>query len=251
VRPPDEEAQQEARLQLKLRRPLIALSVLNQNGNNRQVDPTTWLLPERVLPFLRAGASAVVGPWWPTNETADRIFWTTFYDLLARRLRLGEIVWRARLAVQQAYPHRPDGLAYALFGDPRARPYWPESSQGYTVLECLSPDDPLRPGQTYDFQVSVRARPPIWYQDRLIQTEELPDQIEALFMAPGLLTAAPKPVPLTPNGRTMRQATISLTPPTAGVYPLVVQLLEGNRHLETLQLILKVGEPSGEGANHE
>ncbi len=235
----------ESRLHLRLKRPVITLSILGDNGIMTGVNADEWLLPDRVLPFLRAGASAVVGPWWPTSEAADHIFWPTFYDLLERRVSLGESVWRARLTVQQALPERPDWLAYTLFGDPRARAYWPESSEGYTVLECLNPDDPLCPGKTYTFRVSLRTRPPVAYTDRLVKTETLPEKLRALFLAPNLQTTLAEPVEMTPLGRMMLQATLDLTPPAPGDYPLLVQLLEGDEHLKTLQMTLKVRAAGG------
>ena len=243
---PEQEAA-EARLHLRLKRPVVTLGMWDDKTMPSGTNAEAWQLPERVLPFLRAGASAVIGPWWPTAEAADRIFWPTFYDLLERRVPLGEGVWRARLAVQQALPERPDWLAYALFGDPRARAYWPEPSEGYTVLECLNPDDPLRPGKTYTFRVSLRNRPPIAYTDRLVQPEALPETLRALFLAPGLQTVLAEPVEMTSLGRTMLQATVDLTPPAPGDYPLVVQLLEGDEHVKTLQMTLKVRAAGGSG----
>jgi hypothetical protein len=196
---------------------------------------------------LRAGASSVIGPWWPTVEAADRVFWATCYEALERRLPLGEAVWRARLAVERALPERPDWLAYTLFGDPRARPYFPEASAGYTTLECLSQDNPLRPGRTYTFEATIRTRPPTWYQDRLRQVEELPDQVQALFLAPGLQTSIPAPVPMARRGATRLQASIDLMAPRPGDYPLICQLTEGDEHLKTLQLTLKVRDVAGSG----
>ncbi|MFO1432828.1 MAG: SUMF1/EgtB/PvdO family nonheme iron enzyme [Candidatus Competibacteraceae bacterium] len=243
---PEEEVPK-ARLDLRLKRPVVTLSMLSRDGPPHSLSTDEWPLPERLLPFLRAGASAVVGPWWPTCEAADRIFWPCFYDLLERRLPVGEAVWRARLAVARALPHRLDWLAYTLFGDPRARPYWPEASEGYTTLECLNPDEPLRPGKTYTFRATLRARPPTWHQERLVQVDRLPDEAKALFIAPGLLANVPEIVTMSPAGRTIRQAIISITPPRSGSYPLLVELVEGNRHLETLQLILNVGDEASAG----
>ncbi len=138
---PEEEMPQ-VRLDLWFKRPLVTLGILIQgNGDLTNANGDDWPLPERVRTFLRNGASAVVGPWWPTSEDADQVFWPTFYELLARRVPLGEAVWRARLSVHSLLPHRPDWLAYALFGDPRARPYWPQPSEGYTALECINPGD--------------------------------------------------------------------------------------------------------------
>ncbi|MFO1432820.1 MAG: SUMF1/EgtB/PvdO family nonheme iron enzyme [Candidatus Competibacteraceae bacterium] len=236
---PEEEVSK-ARLDVRLKRPVVTLSMLSRDGPPPNLSTDEWPLPERVLPFLRAGASAVVGPWWPTCEAADRIFWPCFYDLLERRVPVGEAVWRARLAVARALPQRLDWLAYTLFGDPRARPYWPEISEGYTTLECLNPDEPLRPGKTYTFRATLRTRPPVWYQDRLVQVEELPEQLQALFFAPGLQTTLPEPIKMMPMGRNMRQAAINLTFPLPGDYPLMVQLLDGDEQVKTLKMMLKV-----------
>ncbi len=92
-----------------------ARSIANQAGyylrghcRSSKLVPALWLVPGG-----------------PPPRKPDQIFWPTFYDLLLRRMQLGEAVWRARLAVRAALPHCPDWLTYTLFGDPRARPYWP------------------------------------------------------------------------------------------------------------------------------
>jgi|GEM_PF-990366 len=233
-----------ARLNLRLKRPIVTLSILN--GAVPHIYSNDWLLPERVLPFLKAGASAVVGTWWQTTEAAERVFWSRFYDLLANGLPLGEVVWRSRLAVQRALPHSPDWLAYTLLGNPRAKPYEPEDSMGYTALECLSADEPLQPGKTYYFRASIRTRPPVWYKDRLIQPEALTNNLTALFLAPGLEITESEPIPMQPAGRTMRQATVPLTAPEPGNYVLRVQLFEDEEYLKTLSMTLKVADLSGE-----
>ncbi len=204
----------QARLNLRLKRPLVTLSILDEFDLAIKGAIENWMLPERIMPFLRAGASAVVGPLWPTCEAADCTFWN----------------W----------------LAYALFGNPLATPYWPKESDGYATLECLSTDDPLHPGKTYTFRTSISTRPPVGYLDRLVRTEGLPDQVQALFVAPRLQAAPPEPVPMQQIGRTMLQATVDLTPPAQGKYPLLVQLLQGDEQLRTLQLILNVGTVSEE-----
>src|ERR1043165_6520640 len=65
VASPTEDAKR-ARLDLRLNRPVISLSILDSNGARTELRED-WPLPDRVLPFLRAGASAVIGPWWPTR----------------------------------------------------------------------------------------------------------------------------------------------------------------------------------------
>ncbi|MBN1874421.1 MAG: hypothetical protein JXA33_09330 [Anaerolineae bacterium] len=230
-----------AKLDIRLKRPVVTLGLLADVSTQEREFGADWLLPERALPFVRAGASAVVGPWWPTSEAADRVFWSTFYDLLRRRVSLGESVWRARLAVQQTLPEQTDWLAYTLFGDPLAEPYWPEFSEGYTALECLSNDDPLIVGKAYRFRASIRSRPPIWYQDRLIDVEDLPQDPRVLFLAPGILDEIPEPVQMELVGRTMVQAITELTPQEEGQFTLIARLFDGDERLQVLRLQLKVG----------
>lgn len=236
-----------ARLSLRLKRPVVALSILRRSGNDSEVTDD-WPLPDRVMPFLRAGASAVIGPWWPTSEAADRVFWMTFYDLLAHRVPLGEVVWRARLAVERAYPDRPDWLAYTLFGDPRARAYWPEHSEGYSTLERLSSNKPLKVGQPCYFRATISSRPPVLYQDRLVQTEQLPQEPMALFLAPGLQEFNPEPIRMSPCGRSTVQATYQVTPKQSGEFFIIARLFDGEERLQSLRLSFVVEHPFGQGA---
>jgi hypothetical protein len=230
-----------AKLDIHLKRPVVTLGMLAEADQASQTPFEEWLLPERASPFVRAGASAVAGPWWPTSEIADRIFWPTFYDLLMRRVPLGEAVWRARMSVKAVLSQSPDWLAYTLFGDPLAEAYWPETSEGYTVLECLSQDDPLIVGKPYRFRASIRSRPPMWYQDRLVDVEALPQDPRVLFLAPGVLDEIPDPVKMEPIGRIMVQATIELTPQEEGQMTLIARLFNGDERLQVLRLQSRVG----------
>jgi hypothetical protein len=254
---PDKQMQKEAaeaRLDLRLKRPIITLSMLSREGAGLDAGSEAWPLPVRVLPFLQAGASAVVGPWWPTDEAADQAFWSTFYDLLVvQHETLGEAVSRARRAVACAFPQQNDWLAYTLFGNCRARPYEPQVSGGYIALECINPDEPLRVGKTYYFRASIRICPPIWHEDRLVsvRADKLPEQPQALFLAPGIQQTMPTPVMMHPSGRLlfsdqgqvheMLQAMQELTPEEDGEYLLTVHLMDGKKTLQSLQLPLMVG----------
>jgi|GEM_PF-1354754 len=240
---PEDEARQGAKLDLKLKRPLVTFSILNQENMLSETAINEVKLPERVMPFLRAGASAVICPWWPTTEAADQIYWHTFYDLLGRGITLGEAALRARLTVRDEFPHLTDWLAYTLFGDPRAHVYWPEESQGYTALECLNPGNCLAPGKTYSFRASISAAPPIGFKGRLVKTLSLPEEIHVLFLVPGLQETVPEAVPMDPvdPGGTLRIATQQFnTPQYPGKYPLVVQFFADGEHIKTLKLMLNV-----------
>jgi hypothetical protein len=246
---PEDEVTQ-ARLDLRLKRPVVTLGVLDDSGSGPRRTDEGWLLPERALPFLLTGASAVVGPWWATSRQADEVFWNRFYELLQARLPLGEAVRQGRLAVAQAQPHGWDWLAYGLYGDPRARAYWPQESEGYAVLECLNGNEPLQVGQRYVFRASIRSKPPLDYQERLVHTRELPREAQALFLAPGLLQDG-ELLNMVQAGRTMLEAQLALTPTAPGRFPLQVQLFEGEEHVKSLRLTLRVTEPVAGGRASE
>ncbi len=236
----DEDARR-ARLDLRLKRPVVSLSILDAGGLKAEL-ARDWPLPDRVMPFLRAGASAVVGPWWPTSEAADRIFWLTFNDLLERRISLGEAVWRSRLAVERSLPHRSDWLAYTLFGDARARGYEPELSEGYTTLERLYSDQPLCPGETCYFRASISKRPSFLHQDRLVHADELPKKPMALFLAPGVQETIPEPVEMKPVGRNTVEALYDITVKDPGDFLLIARLYDGEERLQSLQLPVVVNK---------
>jgi hypothetical protein len=235
----------EARLRLRQKRPIVTMSVIDQHPDYSSFFSEDWSLLERILPFFRAGASVVAGAWWPTQESADRIFWTSFYDIVVgQRMSPGEAAWRARRAVRIVLPNSIDWLAYTFVGNPLAQPYIPEDSQGYTALECLNPDEEFYLDKTYYFRASIRRYPPAWYRERLVRTEDFPEQARALFLAPGLQTKPPEPIVMQPTGRAMLSATVGLTPTAPGEHPLLVQLFEGDEHLATLQTILQVNDVS-------
>jgi WD40 repeat protein/HEAT repeat protein len=231
---------QQVQLDLRMKRPVITLSIVDGDRRSAANFAEGWPLPDRVLPYLRAGAGAVAGPWWPTSGVADRIFWSSFYELLAHGLSLGEVVWRARLSVVRALPERADWLSYTVFGDPRARAYLPQDSEGYTLFERLGADETVQRGQPCYFRVSISRRPPLVYQDRLVRAEPLPDKPMALFLAPGLQEKMPEPIEMTPYGRSMVQATYTLTPQREGQFVVIARLFDGGERLQSLQLDLTV-----------
>ena len=147
ARTPEEETRH-AQLDLRAKRPVVTLSILDSPDQSTPV-AIPGLDPSRPRAALPAG--------WSQRRVRTLVAYLGgcrsslldhFYDLLDGGMGLGEAVWRARLAVQRELPDRPDWLAYTLFGDPRAAPYVPEASAGYATLECLNPDEPLRPGKS-------------------------------------------------------------------------------------------------------
>jgi len=228
------------RLDLHRKRPVVTISSSDLDGEMKTGNFAGWVLQEHSLPFLRAGASAVLGSCWNVSASADRMFWGAFYDYLGERISLGDAVWRSRYNLKYLRPDKLDHLTYVCFGDPLARPYFPEPGEGYAALECINSEDPLRPGKTYYFRASLRKRPPIEYVEKLIKVGELPEQLNALFLVPGLQKGVPEAIPMQPHGRHMVEAVYKVTPSATGDFPLIVQFLEGDEHLKTLQIILRV-----------
>jgi hypothetical protein len=71
--------------------------------------------------FMRAGAGAFIGTLWEVSDGAAREFAQELYrQLVADGDPLGQAVMTARRAIA-AQPGDPTWLAYAVYGDPRAR----------------------------------------------------------------------------------------------------------------------------------
>lgn len=232
------EGVQRTQLDLRRKRPLVTSSFLRQV--ERPIPPELWALAERAQTFLRVGASAVVGPWWPTSDEADRLFWATFYTRVKAREPLGEAVWQARHAVRRRFPSRSDWLAYALFGDPRARAYRPRPSEGYAGLELLNPDSPLRANKPYRVRVTFQSEPPLAYREQLVITKALPRQLEASIIAPYATLSTMEPVMMQQVGQNLLKAEVTITFPRPGNYRILANLLDGNDALKTLRLMVKI-----------
>jgi CHAT domain len=70
--------------------------------------------------FLDAGAAAFIGSQWAVCDGTARAFASELYTTLQAGQSLGEAVMRARTAAS-AEPGDPTWLAYAVYGDPRAK----------------------------------------------------------------------------------------------------------------------------------
>ena len=157
------------KLNLRRNRPLVTLSFL-RNGEPELTDLSqTW-----ASTFLRAGCSAFVGPLWTVNSTTEAAFISSFYHALWTGDSLGGAFHTARRLARATNPESMDWLAYCLFGDPMARPYCPVPGQGYAVVEPVGQDiaDPIVPGSTVRFRVSLRRTPPVWHDERVIEVAE-------------------------------------------------------------------------------
>jgi tetratricopeptide (TPR) repeat protein len=236
------------RLDFTLRRPVVGLSFVDgqppdawESGSNGD----TRLEAGWILPLLRAGASALVGPRWSVHPEADRLFFQTFYETIRGGETLGTASWRARQLVHQAFPTRSDWLAYAYFGHPRCEPYKVRRSRGFALFEALGHPDgaPFLTGETAEFRASYRTRPPVWFEGQLraAQPSGPPGDLSVMV---ALLAAGeePKTVPLVPvPGSDDCQGVVTFHMPDFETdLPLVVRFQQGDEELQTLMLTLKI-----------
>jgi hypothetical protein len=234
-----------AKLTLRKNRPLVSLSFLWEKASNLSNIESTWMPA-----FIRAGASAFVGPLWAVDPAVDAAFISTFYTRLWRGDALGQAFHTARQMARIAVPESCDWLAYVLYGDPMARPYRPVEGKGYAVVEPIGQDikDPLPPNQSLRFRLTLRRDPPVWHQDRLIEVaEDLAfDNLQVHIVAFGL-EVNPTTVDMsrTPNGNYLGWFTLSAPPTMAGeTVPVQVHFADSAEpvHSVTFALQIAAGE---------
>jgi GTPase SAR1 family protein len=160
---------QPAKLSLRRNHPLVSLSYLNAGQPELTALEQTW-----ASTFVRAGCSAFVGSLWAVQPNVEAAFVSAFYHSIWAGQTLGVAFQTARRLAKTVVPESLDWLAYVLFGDPMARPYRPVQGQGYAVVEPIGQeiDDPVSPGSTVRFRVSLRRTPPVWYENRLMEVAE-------------------------------------------------------------------------------
>ncbi|WP_392482750.1 tetratricopeptide repeat protein [Nostoc sp. C110] len=160
---------QPAKLSLHRNHPLVSLSYLNAGQAELTALEQTW-----ASTFVRAGCSAFVGSLWAAQPNVEAAFVSAFYNSIWAGQTLGVAFQTARRLAKTVVPESLDWLAYVLFGDPMARPYRPVQGQGYAVVEPIGQeiDDPVSPGSTVRFRVSLRRTPPVWYENRLMEVAE-------------------------------------------------------------------------------
>ncbi|MBD2205557.1 hypothetical protein H6G33_24760 [Calothrix sp. FACHB-1219] len=161
-----EREMQPAKLSLRRNHPLVSLSYLNAGQPELTALEQTW-----ASTFIRAGCSAFVGSLWAVQPNVEAAFVSAFYNSIWAGQTLSVAFQTARRLAKTVVPESLDWLAYVLFGDPMARPYRPVQGQGYAVVEPIGQeiDDPVSPGSTIRFRVSLRRTPPVWYENRLME----------------------------------------------------------------------------------
>jgi hypothetical protein len=235
------------RLDFSLRRPAVGLSFVD--GGPTAGAPAeggdSGLEAGWVLPFLHAGACALVGPRWPVLPEADRLFARTYYEAVRAGAALGAAVWAARQRVRLTFPHRADWLAYAYFGHPACRPYVVRPAQGFTLFEALdhAEEEPFMAGRPYRFRASYRAEAPVWFGGRLrAQQAPLEGGDVSVLVVPLTEGAAPQTCPLkpVPGGEDYQQVVTLTMPPAEATLPVMVRFQKGRQELRTLFLNLDV-----------
>ena len=160
---------QPAKLSLRRNHPLVSLSYVNAGQIELTALEQTW-----ASTFVKAGCSGFVGSLWAMQPDVEAAFTSAFYNSIWSGQTLAVAFDTARKLAKAVVPESSDWLAYVLFGDPMARPYRPAPGQGYAVVEPIGQqiDDPVAPGTTLRFRVSLRRTPPVWYENRLMEVAE-------------------------------------------------------------------------------
>ncbi|RUT03946.1 hypothetical protein DSM106972_048600 [Dulcicalothrix desertica PCC 7102] len=164
-----EQEVQPAKLNLRRNRPLVSLGYVSAGKPELTILENTW-----ASTFIRAGCSTFVGALWAVNPDVEAAFIGNFYKNIWAGQSLGAAFCNARKLAKIAVPNSLDWLAYVLFGDPMARAYRPVEGKGYAVVEPIGQeiDDPVAPGTTVRYRVSLRRAPPVWYENRLMEVAE-------------------------------------------------------------------------------
>lgn len=236
-----------AKLILRKNRPLVSLSFLQEETSQLSTIESTW-----APAFIRAGASAFVGPLWSVDPAVDAAFISTFYTRLWMGDALGQAFHTARQMARIAVPESCDWLAYVLYGDPMARPYRPVEGKGYAVVEPIGQDinDPLPPNQSLRFRLTLRRDPPIWHEDRLIEVaEDLAfDNLHVHIVAFGLeVNSTTVDMSRTPNGNYLGWFTLSAPPTMAGeTVPVQVHFADGAEPIHSVTFALHIAAEESE-----
>jgi hypothetical protein len=240
---------QPAKLSLRRNRPLVTLGYLSAGQPELTALEHTW-----ASTFVRAGCSAFVGSLWAVQPDVEAAFVSGFYHNLWAGQSLGMAFQAARRLARAVAPESLDWLAYILFGDPMARPYRPVEGQGYAVVEPIGQeiDDPVPPGATVRFRVSLRRTPPVWYENRLMEVaEDLAfEDLQVFIVTSGLQVTPADSLEMrrTPTGDYLGWFSLSV-PQQMESQSVLVQVFfeDGMEPVHNLRFQVKVGNRDGEG----
>ena len=163
--------QQYIKINLQRYHPLVTASFLSKQATTTENLEKVW-----ILPYIRAGCSAVINTLWPVNPSVEATFLSKFYSDLWTGKSLGVAFQAARQLIQKSNPDSLDWLAYVLYGDPMAIPYRPIVGKGYALVEPVGQniDELILPETPIRFRLSLQKAPPVWHEKRLVEvTDEL------------------------------------------------------------------------------
>ena len=233
---------------MRRNRPLVTLSYLRTDRSELTCLQKTW-----AATFIRAGCSAFVGSLWAVNPATEAAFISSFYYALWSGDSLGDAFHNARRLARATVPDSLDWLAYLLFGDPMARPYRPVQGQGYAVVEPIGQDiaDPVTPGTTVRFRISLRRTPPVWHEERVIEVAETLtfNDLQAHIVTFGLQVTPATSISLrpTPSGNYLGWFNLSVPPDITGDSALVqVYFADGIQTVHTLTFPLTFQASGGQ-----
>jgi soluble cytochrome b562 len=240
---------QPAKLSLRRNRPLVTLGYVSAGQPELTALEHTW-----ASTFVRAGCSAFVGSLWAVQPDVEAAFVSGFYHNLWAGQSLGMAFQAARRLARAVAPDSLDWLAYVLFGDPMARPYRPVEGQGYAVVEPIGQeiDDPVPPGATVRFRVSLRRTPPVWYENRLMEVaEDLAfEDLQVFIVTSGLQVTPADSVEMrpTPTGDYLGWFSLSV-PQQMESQSVLVQVFfeDGMEPVHNLRFQVLIGNRDGEG----
>jgi inactive STAND len=238
---------QPAKLSLRRNHPLVSLSYVNAGQVELTELEETW-----ASTFVRAGCSAFVGSLWAVQAPVEAAFVSAFYRSIWAGQTLGVAFNTAHRLAKTVVPESLDWLAYVLFGDPMARPYRPVRGQGYAVVEPIGQeiDDPVAPGSTVRFRVSLRRTPPVWYENRLMEVaEDLTfEDLRVFIVTSGLQVTPGDSVIMTPTATRDYLGWFMLTvPPEMENRSVLVQVYfeDGMEPVHHLRFSLQVSNGDG------
>ncbi|MBD2205555.1 protein kinase [Calothrix sp. FACHB-1219] len=231
-----------AKLNLRRNRPFVTLSYVKTDAIELTALENTW-----ASAFIRAGCSGFTGSLWAVESSVEAAFISGFYNRLWAGASLGEAFYTSRQLARAAAPDSLDWLAYVLFGDPMARPYRPVPGDGYAIVEPIGReiDDPLPPGASIRFRVTLRRNPPVWHEDRVIEVAEnlVFENLQVHIVTYGLQVIPDLPVTMTLTAKGDYLGWFTLVVPneiTEKSALVQVYFADGMRPIHSLNFSLKI-----------
>jgi predicted nucleic acid-binding Zn-ribbon protein len=102
-------------------RPLILLNACESGREMMQDGEVSYTASETeglASSFIRGGALAILGSFWPIFDEGAAEFASAFYDGLLSGENLGEVARLARLQLRESRPHDVTWASFVLYGDP-------------------------------------------------------------------------------------------------------------------------------------